>query len=71
MAIAGSQVAVAAGAYHSMAVDANGTVRAWGWNVVGQLGDGTTVDRHVAVGVFPPGGAKVVIAGGVYHTLAG
>ncbi|MEV8632536.1 S8 family serine peptidase [Streptosporangium sp. NPDC051023] len=36
---------VAAGAAHSVAVLATGTVKAWGDNSQGQLGDGTTTDR--------------------------
>ncbi|MFN2608385.1 MAG: hypothetical protein ABR511_10945 [Acidimicrobiales bacterium] len=46
-----------------------GTVWAWGWNGVGQLGDGTTVDRHLPV---PVGGLSGVVgvSAGPYHTLA-
>jgi alpha-tubulin suppressor-like RCC1 family protein len=60
---------VAAGALHSLAVRNDGTVWAWGWNVTGQLGDGTTVDRHSPVQVSGLTGATSVAAG-VYHTLA-
>jgi hypothetical protein len=35
-------VAVAAGDYHSLAVDSTGNVWAWGYNAVGQLGMGST-----------------------------
>ena len=35
-------VAIAAGAYHSLALLANGTVMSWGLGTDGQLGDGTT-----------------------------
>jgi alpha-tubulin suppressor-like RCC1 family protein len=38
--------AVAAGFDHLVAVKTNGTLWAWGRNNVGQLGDGTTVDKH-------------------------
>ena len=38
-------VSIAAGDGHSLAALADGTVRAWGRNGAGQLGDGTTVDR--------------------------
>jgi alpha-tubulin suppressor-like RCC1 family protein len=61
---------VAAGPYHSLAVDSSGNIRAWGWNALAQLGDGTAVDRHVAVTVRPSGDGAAVIAGGVYHSLA-
>ena len=38
-------VAVAAGGYTSVALEADGTVWAWGWNGYGQVGDGTRTDR--------------------------
>ncbi len=38
-------VAVAAGDKHTCAVAANGLVYCWGWNIYGQLGDGTTIER--------------------------
>ena len=37
---------VAAGGYHTAAVKTDGTLWAWGYNASGQLGDGTTRDRH-------------------------
>ncbi|HTG89605.1 MAG TPA: hypothetical protein VL914_05400 [Vicinamibacterales bacterium] len=37
--------AVSTGRYHSLALLKDGTVRAWGENRMGQLGDGTTTDR--------------------------
>ena len=42
---------LAAGCEHSLAVAADGTVWAWGWNDHGQLGDGTTTDRWTPVQV--------------------
>jgi alpha-tubulin suppressor-like RCC1 family protein len=39
-------VAVAAGGSHSLAVKSDGTLWAWGWNLRGQLGDGTTTDSR-------------------------
>jgi alpha-tubulin suppressor-like RCC1 family protein len=38
-------VAVAAGEYHSLALRRDGTVWAWGWNIRGELGDGTNGQR--------------------------
>ncbi|MGH9277740.1 MAG: RCC1 domain-containing protein, partial [Acidimicrobiales bacterium] len=44
-------------------------VRAWGWNAIGQLGDGTTVDRWSPVPV--PGLTGVAsVSGGALHSLA-
>ena len=42
---------VAAGTLHSLALSSGGSVHAWGWNGVGQLGDGTSMDRHSPVEV--------------------
>ena len=43
--------AVAAGSYHSLALASDGTVYAWGHNVVGELGDGTKTDSTTPVKV--------------------
>ncbi len=62
-------VAVAAGAFHTLAVAADGTVYAWGRNTTGQLGDGSTTPRLVPVTV--PGLSGVTaLAAGERHTLA-
>lgn len=53
--------------FHSMAVAADGKAWAWGWNGFGQLGDGTTVERHAPVRVAVPG--LVATAGGLFHSL--
>jgi len=62
-------VALSAGESHNLALKANGTVWAWGWNAFGQLGDGTTNDAHTPVLVS--GLTNVVaISGRAYHCLA-
>jgi hypothetical protein len=48
--MAGMKAITAAG-YHTVALKSDGTVWAWGMNNRGQLGDGTTVDRHTPVKV--------------------
>ena len=71
VAVAGAagQTAVAAGWYHSLAVDHDGSVSAWGWNYYGQLGDGSTATRTAPVAV--PGLTGVTaVAAGVAHSLA-
>lgn len=60
---------LAAGAYHSLAIAADGTVWAWGDNFWGQLGDGTTTERLTPVQV--DGLTDVVaVAAGAEHTIA-
>ena len=62
---------VAAGLYHSLAVTSTGAVLAWGWNIVGQLGNGTTNGSDEPVKVRLPRGTKVTrIAAGFAHSLA-
>jgi hypothetical protein len=51
-------VAVAAGAYHSLALKSDGTVVAWGWNVYGQTNVPSTLSNVVS------------IAGGLGHSIA-
>ena len=43
--------AIAARDYHNYALKSDGTVWAWGWNINGQLGDNTTIDRNIPVQV--------------------
>ena len=64
-------VAIAAGLDHSLALDVNGKVWGWGYNVYGQLGQGTTTDSNVAVPITIPGLPFIdrILAIG-YHSLA-
>jgi alpha-tubulin suppressor-like RCC1 family protein len=62
-------VSIAAGAYHSLALEADGTVWAWGWNGYGQIGDGTQVSRSRPVRVPGLVGVKA-IAAGLFHSVA-
>lgn len=60
---------VAAGLLHTAELKDDGTVRAWGYNYHGQLGDRTVTPRHSPVGV--PGLGNVIdLAAGFYHTVA-
>jgi alpha-tubulin suppressor-like RCC1 family protein len=70
--------AIAAGSAHCLALKADGTVWAWGWNSKGQLGDGSTSDRSTAAAV--KGGknlgaflknVKAIAAGGTMKQTAG
>jgi len=49
LGIASGAGAIAAGTAHTCTVDGAGGVRCWGWNVSGQLGNGTTTDSATAV----------------------
>jgi alpha-tubulin suppressor-like RCC1 family protein len=64
---------IAAGAFHSLALYDDGVVRAWGYNLHGQLGDGTTDDHSVPIpllpGSLPPTGIVTAIAAGADHSL--
>jgi alpha-tubulin suppressor-like RCC1 family protein len=62
-------VAVSAGREHTIAVTDQGDVYAWGTNVKGQLGDGTTRDSFLPVQVVGLTGVTLVAAGGD-HNLA-
>jgi alpha-tubulin suppressor-like RCC1 family protein len=61
--------AIAAGGYHSLALKKNGTLLTWGWNNVGQLGDGSLNSRSVPGPVLGLTGVTAIGAGGL-HSLA-
>ncbi|HZI07241.1 MAG TPA: RCC1 repeat-containing protein, partial [Archangium sp.] len=63
------QGVLAAGGDHSLALDADGTLWAWGHNASGQLGDGTTRNRSQPVKAVGLGKVKAVATGPV-HSLA-
>ncbi|HXB68195.1 MAG TPA: hypothetical protein VNY05_08130 [Candidatus Acidoferrales bacterium] len=64
-----SVVAIAGGQAHSAALKSNGTVWNWGFNALGQLGNGNNIDSSVPVPAGFLNGA-VTVAAGEYHTLA-
>ena len=62
--------AIAGGAYFSLAIQ-NGGVYAWGDNIYGQIGDGTTTQRTSPQAISGTLSSSVTaIAGGLYHSLA-
>jgi alpha-tubulin suppressor-like RCC1 family protein len=69
-----SIVKISAGRFHSLALDSESRVYAWGGNWNGQLGDGTNIDRNVPVEVYTLGvldGKNIVkISAGESHSLA-
>jgi alpha-tubulin suppressor-like RCC1 family protein len=64
-----SAVAITAGAYHTCALLVDGTLRCWGQNDLGQLGDGTSSSSSTPVTVRGITGATDVRGGG-QHTCA-
>lgn len=57
---------IAAGSHHSLALQSNGTVWAWGDNASGQLGNGTLVASNVPVQVSGLSGVIQISAGESY-----
>jgi alpha-tubulin suppressor-like RCC1 family protein len=62
-------VAIASGAHHSLAIRRDGSLWAWGWNSLGELGDGTETNRLVPVRVSGISDVRAIAAGS-YHSLA-
>ena len=78
-ALAGKVVTqISAGGAHSLALSDDGSVAAWGSNAYGQLGDATTIERHLPVAVDTAPGTSYLagrqanrIAAGKNHSVAG
>jgi len=67
-------IAIATGAYHACALTQAETVKCWGRNNKGQLGDGTRIDKYSQVDVRKVSGAKWVSVGSEHScvlTVAG
>ena len=58
---------VSLGEYHSGAITEDGSLWMWGWNINGQLGDGTTEEKHAPVKVMEN---VKMISLGEYHSGA-
>lgn len=69
--IGGPVASVGAGLEHTCVTRADGTVRCWGRNQFGQLGDGTTQSRSSPVtSALPDSGGAIGVAGGFRQTCA-
>ena len=62
--------AIAAGAKHSCAVTAGGAAQCWGQNALGQLGDGTELDRLTPTTAVGLGSGVAAVAAGTWHSCA-
>ena len=70
--VPGTYTQLAAGRYHALALRADGTLWAWGWNSSGQLGN-TTNNGNNAANPTPtqvPGTGYTRVAAGTSHSLA-
>jgi alpha-tubulin suppressor-like RCC1 family protein len=75
-------IAVVTGAIHSLAIAADGTVYAFGYNNTAQLGDNTTTDKHTPIKVLKgaysgttylgdnANNPIISVSGGTYHSMA-
>lgn len=62
-----AEVLIAAGTFHSLALDAHGTLSAWGKNQYGQIGNGSTDDQTSPVDIMQN---VVSVSAGSEHSLA-
>ena len=66
---AGAQ-AITAGTFHSCAVTAGGAAQCWGKNALGQLGDGTELDRLTPTTAVGLSSGVAAVAAGSWHSCA-
>ncbi len=62
-------IAIKTGIFYSLALLADGTIRAWGYNYYGQLGDNTTTQRNIPIQVLGITNA-ISIEVAYYHCFA-
>ena len=60
---------IVAGYYHSLMINADGQLYAWGYNEYGQLGDGSNTNKNIPARIGTSTNWVKVVAG-AYHNLA-
>lgn len=61
---------ITSGYNHACAIAATGTLKCWGYNFDGELGDGTTINRALPTAVTGLTGAVKSVSAGYSHTCA-
>lgn len=61
---------ISVGGGHACALTTQGAVKCWGFNDIGQVGDGSTVDQMMPANVNGLGSGVISIAAGGQHTCA-
>ena len=69
-ALASGVVAITAGSYHTCAVSTGGAMTCWGYNLYGQVGDNTTVNKLTPIAVNGLGAGVTSISAGFNYTCA-
>jgi len=64
-----NNIAIAAGGYHSLALNSDGKILAWGRNIEGQLGNGTNQSTNIPT-FFDTQFKFIAIAAGSSHSMA-
>jgi alpha-tubulin suppressor-like RCC1 family protein len=64
----GGALAISSGAFHTCAHVSGGGAKCWGNNQYGQLGDNSTVNSLVPIGVSSLASGVQIMAAGYYHT---
>ncbi len=71
MPLGRESVEISAGSYHTCTLLDDGSIRCWGSNSFGQLGDGTTIERTTPITVNLGSGVSAIgVSSGESHTCA-